>query len=410
MAVLKSTDKFTISNLVYLLSQNKINLNPEYQRDAVWSLSQKKLLIDSLLRDIDIPKLYFRAMQNSIYEYEVVDGQQRLRAIAEYIEEKYPLDESADPVDAMSVAKCKYSQLPHKLTMKLQNVQLDVVVFNPQVTNDYIEDMFTRLQNGSPLNAAEKRRALPGNMRELVSSLAEHKIFDTLVGFTNHRYAHEDAVAKGLHQIIQERVTDIKLSSIVKTYKTNATATEKAQFVVRYRRSLNFMFEAFKGGPSPNLKKYELVTLPLLILDLLDTYDLQRHAERFAECYLQLSVDRAENAAKEESEQDPRMIAYDSATRSDRVQDMQYRHDFIKQRILSCIPDLAMKDQQRGFSDEQRHVLYLRSAGICSNCGVHCDQGDFHADHIVPHSAGGETKILNGQVLCPTCNRKKGAK
>lgn len=410
MAVLKSTDKFTISNLVYLLSQNKINLNPEYQRDAVWSLSQKKLLIDSLLRDIDIPKLYFRAMQNSIYEYEVVDGQQRLRAIAEYIEEKYPLDESSDPVDSMSIAKCKYSQLPHRLTMKLQNVQLDVVVFNPQVTSDYIEDMFTRLQNGTPLNAAEKRRALPGNMRELVSSLAEHKIFETLVGFTNHRYAHEDAVAKGLHQIIHDRVTDIKHSSIVKTYKTNAAATDKAHFVVRYRRALNFMIEAFKGVPSPNLKKYEMVTLPLLILELLDTYDLQRHASKFAHCYLQLSVDRAENAEKEESEQDPRMIAFDGATRSDRVQDMQYRHDFVKERVVSFIPELALKDHQRDFADEQRHALYIRSAGICANCGVQCDQGDFHADHIVPHSAGGKTQISNGQVLCPTCNWKKGAK
>lgn len=410
MGVLKSTDKFTISNLVYLLGQKKIELNPHYQRDAVWTSSQKKLLIDSILRDIDIPKLYFRAHANSDYEFEVVDGQQRLRAIAEFISGEFALDESVDPVDKLPVAGSRFSELPLQLTMKIQNVQLDVVVFSPAATDDYIEDMFTRLQNGTPLNAAEKRRALPGKMREVVAHLATHTIFDKLVGFSNKRYAYEDAVAKGLHLILPERVTDIKHSSIVKTYKTNRDVTSNTSFVKRYSKSLNFMVKAFDGVPSPKFKKYEMVTLPLLVLELLDRYDLQQHGRKFADCYSQLSLDRAENAEKEESEQDPRMVAYDGATRSDSVQDMQYRHDFVKQYILSSIPDLVLKDRQRGFSDEQRNALYLRSKGECAKCRVHCDQGEFHADHVVPHSKGGETKISNGQVLCPRCNLEKGAK
>jgi 5-methylcytosine-specific restriction endonuclease McrA len=410
MSELKSTEKFTISNLVYLLGQNNIDLNPEYQRDAVWTSSQKKLLIDSLLRDIDIPKLYFRRVSNGSYKFEVVDGQQRLRAIVEFMDGGYQLDDSADPVDKMPIAGCRFTQLPLDLTMKLQNYQLDVVVFSNMATDEYIEDMFTRLQNGTPLNAAEKRRALPGNMRDLVSGLADHKVFTELVGFSNKRYAHEDAVAKGLHQIIEDRITDIKPSSIAKTYKANAAATEKTPFVERYRKSLNFMINAFRNSPSPQFKKYEMVTLPLLLLEMLDTYDLQRHAGKFADCYLKLAVDRAKNAEKDESKQDSRLLAYDSATRSDRLQDMQYRHDFVRQRILSCIPDLALKDPKRGFSDEQRNALYFISNGLCAHCGNHCDQSDFHADHIRAHSAGGQTQVSNGQLLCPACNRKKGDK
>lgn len=37
-----------------------ININPEYQRKGgVWTRQKKQLLIDSILNDYDIPKLYF---------------------------------------------------------------------------------------------------------------------------------------------------------------------------------------------------------------------------------------------------------------------------------------------------------------------------------------------------------------
>jgi uncharacterized protein with ParB-like and HNH nuclease domain len=38
--------------------EKDINPNPTYQRSAVWKPNQKRLLIDSILRKIDIPKLY----------------------------------------------------------------------------------------------------------------------------------------------------------------------------------------------------------------------------------------------------------------------------------------------------------------------------------------------------------------
>jgi len=40
--------------------RNRINTNPDFQRPAVWGLAQKQLLVDSILRDYDVPKLYWR--------------------------------------------------------------------------------------------------------------------------------------------------------------------------------------------------------------------------------------------------------------------------------------------------------------------------------------------------------------
>src|SRR5207249_5473106 len=56
---------------------------PEFQREKrLWSDDKKSLLIDSILKDIDIPKLYINQTTDGIYE--VVDGQQRLWAIWDF--------------------------------------------------------------------------------------------------------------------------------------------------------------------------------------------------------------------------------------------------------------------------------------------------------------------------------------
>ena len=40
--------------------RERINTNPDFQRPAVWGTAQKQLLVDTILRDYDIPKLYWR--------------------------------------------------------------------------------------------------------------------------------------------------------------------------------------------------------------------------------------------------------------------------------------------------------------------------------------------------------------
>ncbi|MDA9967138.1 HNH endonuclease [bacterium] len=64
---------------------------------------------------------------------------------------------------------------------------------------------------------------------------------------------------------------------------------------------------------------------------------------------------------------------------------------------------------KRRFSKYQRKLLKIiagNTCGICKQtlCAV------FHADHMRPHSKGGDTTLTNGQALCPDCNLKKGAR
>jgi superfamily II DNA or RNA helicase len=70
---------------------------------------------------------------------------------------------------------------------------------------------------------------------------------------------------------------------------------------------------------------------------------------------------------------------------------------------------LMSKDPRRFFSNQEARRLYLRTGGKCARCGKPLDSGKFEADHIIPHSKGGRTMIVNGQALCRDCNQEKGA-
>lgn len=55
-------------------------------------------------------------------------------------------------------------------------------------------------------------------------------------------------------------------------------------------------------------------------------------------------------------------------------------------------------------------ALLTRQRGRCAECGVAFRETGFHVDHIVPVSKGGGNGRRNLQLLCPGCNRSKGAK
>ena len=67
---------FTLSK-----KRNQINTNPDYQRPAVWTKAQKQLLIDSILRDYDVPKVYLHEVDKDTYD--VIDKKRTNRHVFE---------------------------------------------------------------------------------------------------------------------------------------------------------------------------------------------------------------------------------------------------------------------------------------------------------------------------------------
>ena len=54
--------------------QSRIDPTPDYQRPPAWTRERNQLLIDSILREYDIPKLYWRSVgRDDSVKYEVID-------------------------------------------------------------------------------------------------------------------------------------------------------------------------------------------------------------------------------------------------------------------------------------------------------------------------------------------------
>jgi len=74
-----------------------IDFEPDYQRDYVWELNDKVELIDSIFNNVDIGKFVYVRIDDEKwresgykYSYEVLDGKQRIRAILDYYEDRFP--------------------------------------------------------------------------------------------------------------------------------------------------------------------------------------------------------------------------------------------------------------------------------------------------------------------------------
>lgn len=81
----------SIDSLICRYYHAGIDMNPEYQRDYVWSLEDKVYLIESIFNNIEIGRLVFNRKDFGTKGnlYEIIDGKQRLSTIIEFYEDRF---------------------------------------------------------------------------------------------------------------------------------------------------------------------------------------------------------------------------------------------------------------------------------------------------------------------------------
>lgn len=197
--------------------RDALQLNPHYQRQGnIWSRRRQALLIDSILNGFHIPTMYWHALGPSLpgfdgrYRYAIVDGRQRLESIFGFIDGELQLTIDApflaNPTDEFKNVSIDAIQArwPWLYSVFMRSI-LDVVIIDTEDI-DLIEELFSRLNEGVPLSAAEKRNR--GKfLAPLVSEFCKSNgFFEECLPFGNDRFRHFDLLAKFMR--IEDRAFD----------------------------------------------------------------------------------------------------------------------------------------------------------------------------------------------------------
>ncbi len=151
-----------------------LDIVPKFQRRPVWKAAARAYLIDTLLRGLPVPPIYMRVTQSPERTRtirEVIDGQQRIRAVLDFIDDSFPLSRASEAHSGKY-----YSDLPSSAQSAIREYSFICEILHG-VSDTQVLEIFARLNTYSiPLNQQELRNGTYfGEFKRLAYSLAlEH--------------------------------------------------------------------------------------------------------------------------------------------------------------------------------------------------------------------------------------------
>jgi len=161
-----SVDATQIATLVNYHQWGTLNLNPPWQRGDVWPPKKKKAIIESILLNIPLPAIILHKLEDG--NIEVIDGQQRLRSIMQYVENKFTLPKFKRGHDLFDISGSLWKHdrkkdIGQQHRMMFLETKVPVLMFK-NVSDSTLRKVFNLYNTAAmKLNAAEIRNATHQN-------------------------------------------------------------------------------------------------------------------------------------------------------------------------------------------------------------------------------------------------------
>lgn len=176
----------TLRNIAWFkqaYEHKELDMKPPFQRNPVWVTRQKSFLIDTILNKYPIPEIYMQETADELgnVKYIIVDGQQRIRSVLDFIDGKFSMDEKESP----EFYGTNFEGL--KSEQKKAFFQYNFVVrILPDVNDVELRAIFQRLnKNVVALNKQELRQATySGSFIRLMNTISDKEAFSKIGLFT----------------------------------------------------------------------------------------------------------------------------------------------------------------------------------------------------------------------------------
>ena len=177
----------------------RIDLDADYQREKIWSREDQEKLIDSIVQNIDIPKIYLaRTTDNESFDYECIDGKQRMATLLNFFK---PDPKEVNPL-SVRIAGEKYTykrlqkEIP-QLAKKIDDFELAFVIYPKLDDDEFLREIFRRLQLGVRLNSGELLKTYTGTIRDFVyKEMGKDAPFLRYTNLSERRFSRQFTLAQ----------------------------------------------------------------------------------------------------------------------------------------------------------------------------------------------------------------------
>ena len=180
--VLIRSETRTVHDILRRINQGSFIMNPDFQRDFIWSEEKQSKFIESVLMRIPLPVLYLA--EDDAGRMIVVDGLQRLTTFGRYVQNEFSLKFSYKNGEKESdLNRKKFSDLPAKLQNRIEDCNLILYIIDSKVPERARLDIFERVNGGVPLTRQQMRNCLfMGPATAFLREESQTEIFKTATG------------------------------------------------------------------------------------------------------------------------------------------------------------------------------------------------------------------------------------
>ena len=173
----------------------KLFADQSYQRRKVWNEQDKVRLIETILMEYVMPEVFFwtaeRDPETGIASTHIVDGQQRINTIVEFINNEFSLNVKYLPNDNIkeTCGNKRFNQLENNYRTMIWDYPVSVVEIDRDCSRDDIKQMFYRLNlTNYDLNQQEKRNSKDSKFGDKCEALSTYDFWKNV-----HLFSSADA-------------------------------------------------------------------------------------------------------------------------------------------------------------------------------------------------------------------------